>query len=72
MQALARAKDSGNLIDAMKRRYPHAGMNVALEIGAEVATGKMQRSEAMGRHIRNPGRRETSCILAASTFAASL
>jgi len=37
----ARASDSGALIAAMKRRYPQAGMGVALDIGAKVATGEM-------------------------------
>ena len=38
---LVRAIDSGALIAAMKRRYPQAGMGVALEIGAKVAKGEM-------------------------------
>jgi hypothetical protein len=29
-------------MDAMKRRYPDAGMGVALEIGAKVAMGEMK------------------------------
>lgn len=40
-EELARAADSGSLIAAMKRRYPQAGMGVALEIGAKVAKGEM-------------------------------
>jgi len=40
-QELAGATDSGALIAAMKRRYPQAGMSVALEIGAKVAKGEM-------------------------------
>jgi glyoxylase-like metal-dependent hydrolase (beta-lactamase superfamily II) len=39
---LARATDSGALIAAMKRRYPTAGMGVALEIGAKVAKGELK------------------------------
>ena len=38
---LAKAKDSAALIAAMKRRYPSAGMEIALEIGAKVAKGEM-------------------------------
>ena len=38
---LARAADSGALIAAMTRRYPDAGMGVALQIGAKVAKGEM-------------------------------
>jgi glyoxylase-like metal-dependent hydrolase (beta-lactamase superfamily II) len=41
-QELARATDSGALIAAMKRRYPRAGMGVALDIGAKVAKGEMK------------------------------
>ncbi len=41
-EELARATDSGALIAAMKRRYPQAGMGVALEIGAKVAKGEMK------------------------------
>jgi glyoxylase-like metal-dependent hydrolase (beta-lactamase superfamily II) len=40
-EELAKAADSGALIAAMKRRYPEAGMGVALEIGAKVAKGEM-------------------------------
>jgi len=39
---LARAKDSAALIEAMKRRYPSAGMGVALDLGAKVAKGEMK------------------------------
>lgn len=41
-EELARATDSGALIAAMKRRYPQAGMGVALDIGAKVAKGEMK------------------------------
>jgi glyoxylase-like metal-dependent hydrolase (beta-lactamase superfamily II) len=41
-QDLATSADSGSLIAAMKRRYPQAGMGVALEIGAKVAKGEMK------------------------------
>ena len=34
--------DGAALIAAMKRRYPNAGMGIALEIGAKVATGEMK------------------------------
>lgn len=40
-EELANAADGGALIAAMKRRYPQAGMGVALEIGAKVAKGEM-------------------------------
>jgi len=39
---LARAKDSAELIAAMKVRYPGAGMGIALDIGAKVAKGEMK------------------------------
>ena len=39
---LAKASDSAALIAAMTRRYPDAGMGVALQIGAKVAKGEMQ------------------------------
>lgn len=39
---LARAKDSAELIAAMKERYPSAGMGIALDIGAKVAKGEMK------------------------------
>lgn len=41
-EELVRAADSGALIAAMKRRYPDAGMGVALDIGAKVAKGEME------------------------------
>lgn len=40
-EELAKAKDSAVLISSMKARYPDAGMEVALQIGAKVATGEM-------------------------------
>lgn len=40
-EALAVAADSGALVAAMMRRYPDAGMGVALDIGAKVAKGEM-------------------------------
>lgn len=40
-QELARAVGSAGLIAAMTARYPDAGMGVALQIGAKVATGEM-------------------------------
>jgi glyoxylase-like metal-dependent hydrolase (beta-lactamase superfamily II) len=39
---LAQASDGGALIAAMQRRYPNAGMGVALDIGAKVAKGEMK------------------------------
>ncbi|WP_235519389.1 MULTISPECIES: MBL fold metallo-hydrolase [unclassified Caulobacter] len=41
-QELAKAKDAAALIAAMTARYPDAGMGVALQIGAKVATGEMK------------------------------
>jgi glyoxylase-like metal-dependent hydrolase (beta-lactamase superfamily II) len=41
-QELAKAKDSATLIAAMTARYPDAGMGVALQVGAKVATGEMK------------------------------
>jgi len=41
-EELAKATDSAALVTAMKRRYPDAGMGVALDIGAKVATGEMK------------------------------
>ncbi len=41
-EELANAADSATLIAAMKRRYPDAGMEVALNIGAKVALGEMK------------------------------
>jgi glyoxylase-like metal-dependent hydrolase (beta-lactamase superfamily II) len=40
-EELAKATDSPALIAAMTKRYPHAGMGVALQIGAKVAKGEM-------------------------------
>jgi glyoxylase-like metal-dependent hydrolase (beta-lactamase superfamily II) len=39
---LAKAKDSAALIAAMKKRYPNAGLGMALEIGAKVNKGEMK------------------------------
>jgi glyoxylase-like metal-dependent hydrolase (beta-lactamase superfamily II) len=41
-EELAKAKDSAALIEAMKLRYPAAGMDVALDIGAKVAKGELE------------------------------
>ncbi|MCX2720835.1 MBL fold metallo-hydrolase [Roseibium salinum] len=41
-EEFARAKDSAELIAAMKKRYPDAGLDIALEIGAKVAKGEMK------------------------------
>ena len=41
-EELAKAKNSAALIAAMIQRYPNAGMGVALQIGAKVATGEMK------------------------------
>jgi len=41
-EELAKAADSAALIAAMTERYPHAGMAVALQIGAKVAKGEMK------------------------------
>jgi glyoxylase-like metal-dependent hydrolase (beta-lactamase superfamily II) len=38
----AKAADSATLIAAMKKRYPGAGMDVALDIGAKVVLGEMK------------------------------
>ena len=40
-EELAKADDSAALIAAMNKRYPNAGMGVALQIGAKVAKGEM-------------------------------
>ena len=40
-EELSKAADSAALHVAMARRYPNAGMGVALDIGAKVATGEM-------------------------------
>jgi hypothetical protein len=39
---LVKAADSAALIAAMTKRYPDAGMGVALQIGAKVAKGEMK------------------------------
>lgn len=41
-EELGKAEDGNALIAAMKGRYPHAGMGVALDIGAKVAKGEMK------------------------------
>ncbi|MDL2354092.1 MAG: MBL fold metallo-hydrolase [Pseudomonadota bacterium] len=41
-EELAKAADSAALIAAMTRRYPNAGLSVALQIGAKVAKGEMK------------------------------
>lgn len=41
-EELAKAKDSAALIASMTGRYPDAGMGVALQMGAKVATGEMK------------------------------
>jgi glyoxylase-like metal-dependent hydrolase (beta-lactamase superfamily II) len=41
-EELAKAVDSAALIAAMNKRYPNAGMGVALQIGAKVAKGEMK------------------------------
>lgn len=43
-EELANAKDSAALITAMNARFPGLGMDVALNIGAKVATGEMKWS----------------------------
>lgn len=40
-EEFAKAADGDTLIAAMKKRYPDAGLDVALEIGAKVAKGEM-------------------------------
>jgi len=39
---LARSKDAAELIEAMKKAYPHAGLGIALDIGAKVNKGEMK------------------------------
>ncbi|WP_111413021.1 MBL fold metallo-hydrolase [Billgrantia lactosivorans] len=39
---LAQAEDSAALIEAMQDAYPQAGLDIALEIGAQVNTGEME------------------------------
>ena len=41
-EELAKTADSAALIAAMTKRYPNAGMGVALQIGAKVAKGEMK------------------------------
>ena len=41
-EELAKTKDSGALVAAMNARFPGLGMDVALNIGAKVATGEMK------------------------------
>lgn len=41
-EELAKAANSADLIAAITRRYPNAGMGIALQIGAKVATGEMK------------------------------
>ena len=41
-EELAKAANSADLIAAMTKRYPAAGMGVALQIGAKVAKGEMK------------------------------
>jgi glyoxylase-like metal-dependent hydrolase (beta-lactamase superfamily II) len=41
-EELAKAADSAALIAAMTKRYPSAGMGVALQIGAKVGKGEMK------------------------------
>ena len=41
-EELGKAADSAALIAAMTRRYPNAGMGIALQIGAKVAKGEMK------------------------------
>ena len=41
-EELAKATDSAALIAAMTKRYPNAGMGIALQIGAKVAKGEMK------------------------------
>ena len=41
-QALAQAKNSAELIAALKQAYPNAGLGIALDIGAKVNKGEMK------------------------------
>lgn len=41
-EELAKAANSADLIAAMTKHYPEAGMGIALQIGAKVATGEMK------------------------------
>lgn len=38
----AKAKNAGELIEAMKKAYPQAGLGIALDIGAKVNKGEME------------------------------
>jgi glyoxylase-like metal-dependent hydrolase (beta-lactamase superfamily II) len=38
----AKAKNAAELIEAMRKAYPQAGLGIALDIGAKVAKGEMQ------------------------------
>lgn len=39
---VAKAKNAAELIEAMKKAYPQAGLGIALDIGAKVSKGEMQ------------------------------
>lgn len=41
-EEFAKAKDSAELIAAMKKRYPNAGKDLSLQLGAKVAKGEMK------------------------------
>ncbi len=41
-QEAAKAKNAAELIEAMKKAYPQAGLGIALDIGAKVNKGEMQ------------------------------
>jgi hypothetical protein len=53
-EELAKAKDSVALIVVMKARFPGLGMDVALDIGAKVATGEMGANHGSRRHAARP------------------
>ena len=38
----AKAKNAAELIEAMKKAYPQAGLGIALDIGAKVNKGEMK------------------------------
>ena len=38
----ARARNAAELIEAMKKAYPRAGLDIALDIGAKVNKGEMK------------------------------
>jgi hypothetical protein len=40
--ASAKAKNAGELIEAMQKAYPQAGLGIALDIGAKVNKGEMK------------------------------